>query len=101
MTGPAQTPSTNVGGYGAQVCACIQPGVTFPRPPRGNSNPATQYRVDLRPDGTIAGVKLTRSSGNPNFDRAVETGVRRCSPFPIPPSGKYPGYIDVNYNMYD
>jgi TonB family protein len=98
---PQQTPSTNVVGYGAQVRACIQPGVMFPTPPRGSTNPATQYRADLRPDGTIASVKLTRSSGNPNFDRAVETGIRRCSPFPAPPSGKYPSYIDINYNMYD
>ncbi len=88
-------------GYGSKVRACIQPSVAFPTPPRGNLNPAVQYRVDLRPDGTVANVKLTRSSGNPNFDRAVETGIRRCSPFPAPPSGKYPGYIDVIYNMYD
>jgi colicin import membrane protein len=91
----------NNDGYGAKVRACVQPGVNFSSPPRGNSNPAAQYRVDLRPDGTIASVKLTRSSGNPIFDRSVETGIRRCSPFPNPPSGKYPGYIDVNYNMYD
>jgi TonB family protein len=101
MTAPAQTPNTSVVGYGAQVRACLQPGVKFPAPPRGNTNPATQYRVELRPDGTIASVKLTRSSGNPNFDRAVETGIRRCSPFPALPSGKYPSYIDINYNMYD
>lgn len=88
-------------GYGAKVRACVQPGVSFPVPVRGTANPTAQYRVNLRPDGTIAGVKLTRSSGNPNFDRAVETGIRRCSPFPTPPTGKYPGYIDVNYNMYD
>jgi colicin import membrane protein len=88
-------------GYGAKVRACVQPGVSFPVPARGNANPTAQYRVNLRPDGAIAGIKLTRSSGNPNFDRAVETGIRRCSPFPTPPSGKYPGYIDVNYNMYD
>ena len=89
-------------GYGAQVRACVQPGVAFPTPPRsGSTNPAAVYRVQLRPDGTIADVKLTRGSGNPNFDRAVETGIRRCTPFPRPPSGSYPGYIDVNYNMYD
>ncbi len=89
-------------GYGAQVRACVQPGVAFPTPPRsGSTNPAAVYRVQLRPDGTIADVKLTRGSGNPNFDRAVETGIRRCTPFPRPPSGTYPGYIDVNYNMYD
>jgi colicin import membrane protein len=88
-------------GYGAKVKACVQPGVSFPTPPRGNTNPAAQYRVDLRPDGTVANVKLTRSSGNPNFDRAVETGIRRCSPFPTLPSGKHPSSLDVNYNMFD
>jgi colicin import membrane protein len=57
--------------------------------------------VSLKPDGQISDVKLTKSSGNINFDRAVETGIRRCTPFPRPSSGSYPGYIDVNYNMYD
>jgi colicin import membrane protein len=89
-------------GYGAKVRACVQPGVSFPPPPRGaGGNPAAQYRVSLRPDGQIADVRLTKSSGNVNFDRAVETGIRRCTPFPRPSSGSYPGYIDVNYNMYD
>lgn len=89
-------------GYGAKVRACVLPGVSFPPPPRGaGGNPAAQYRVSLKPDGQIADVRLTKSSGNVNFDRAVETGIRRCTPFPRPSSGSYPGYIDVNYNMYD
>ena len=89
-------------GYGAKVRACVQPGVSFPPPPRsGAGNPAAAYRVSLKPDGQIADVRLTKSSGNVNFDRAVETGIRRCTPFPRPSSGSYPGYIDVNYNMYD
>ena len=87
--------------YVVKVSACIKPSVAFPTPPRSTSNPTAQYRVDLRPDGTIAAVKLTRTSGNPNFDRAVDTGIRRCSPIPTPPSGKNPAYIDVNYSMYD
>jgi TonB family protein len=97
-----QAGSSRNDGYGVQIRACIQPGVIFPTPPRsGSSNPAAVYRVQLRPDGAISDVRLTRSSGNPNFDRAVENGLRRCTPFPRPPSGSYPGYIDVNYNMYD
>ena len=89
-------------GYQAKVRACVLPGVSVPLPPRsGAGNPSAAYRVSLKPDGQIADVKLTKSSGNINFDRAVETGLRRCTPFPRPPSGSYPGYIDVNYNMYD
>jgi colicin import membrane protein len=89
-------------GYGAQVRACLQPGIAFQRPPRsGPTNPSVVYRAQLHADGRIVDVKLTRSSGNVNFDRAVETGIRRCTPFPSPPSGSYPSFIDINYNMYD
>jgi TonB family protein len=78
-------------GYGAKIKACVQPGVSFPPPPRGaGGNPAAQYSISLKPDGQIADVRLTKSSGNINFDRAVETGIRRCNPFPRPPSAHYP-----------
>lgn len=90
----------NYSGYGAKVRACIQPGVSFPAPPQSGSNPTAQYRVQLKSDGTVSGVSLLKTSGNPNFDRAVETGIRRCTPFPKPDTAKYPSYIDVDYRMY-
>jgi len=89
-------------GYGAKVRACIQPGVSYPTPPRaGSQNPTTEYRVQLRSDGSVGGLTLTRSSGNTGFDRAVETGIRRCNPFPKPSTGRYEPLIDVIYRMYD
>lgn len=87
--------------YSARVRACVQSGITFPTPVRSNLNPTAHYKVDLRSDGTIASIKLIRSSGNYSFDRSVDTGIRRCSPFARPASGKYPSYIDINYHMYD
>jgi TonB family protein len=87
-------------GYLAKVIACISPGVSFPSPPRSTYNPASKFLISLKSDGQIAEVRLTKSSGFPNFDRAVETGIRRCAPFPRPSSGSYPGYIDLSYNMY-
>ena len=89
-------------GYAGKIRACIQPGVSFPSPARsGSNNPIVQYRVQLKSDGTVSGVNLLKSSGNAGFDRAVDTGIRRCTPFPKPTSGGYPSYIDVNYQMYD
>jgi len=89
-------------GYAGLVRACIQPGVAYPTPAQsGANNPTVQYRVQLKSDGTVASVSLRRSSGVTPFDRAVENGIRRCSPFPKPPSGRYESYIDVNYAMYD
>ena len=88
--------------YAGKIRACIRPNVSFPSPVRsGNTNPAVLYRVQLKSDGSVMSVSLRRGSGNSSFDRAVENGIRRCSPFPEPPSGRYPSYIDVNYQMYD
>jgi colicin import membrane protein len=89
-------------GYAGQIRACIQPNVAFPPPVRsGNINPTAEFRVQLKSDGVVSSTSLRRSSGNAAFDRAVDNGIRRCSPFPKPPSGRYPSYIDVNYRMYD
>jgi colicin import membrane protein len=89
-------------GYAGLIRACIQPNVSFPTPVRsGQANPTVQFRVQLKSDGTVASTSLRSSSNNAAFDRAVENGIRRCSPFPQPPSGRYPSYIDVNYRMYD
>ena len=96
----ASTPSSK--NYGAEVRACIQPGVSFePLPRIGSENPQVQHRVILTSDGQISDVVLTKSSGNLSFDRAIERGIRNCSPFPRPPEGSYPSYIDINYNMFD
>lgn len=91
----------NDNGYAAQVRACIKPRVTYPIPPRAGANPTVQFRVMLNAQGRVQDVEIRRSSGISGFDRAVENGVRGCNPFPAPPSGKYPPYIDGYYYMYD
>ena len=89
-------------GYAAKVRACVQPGVVYNVPPRsGSANPTASFRTRLGSNGQVQGVDLTRSSGNPRFDDAVQKGILACSPFPKPPGGKYPSYIDVDYRMYD
>lgn len=88
--------------YGISVRACVRRGVSFASlAPRETSNPNAQYRVLFTPDGEIAEIRLTKSSGVRGFDQAVETGIRKCSPFPRPDSGIYHSSIDINYNMYD
>ncbi|EJC62688.1 hypothetical protein QWA_08336, partial [Alcaligenes faecalis subsp. faecalis NCIB 8687] len=91
------------GGYAAKVRACVQPGVVYSTPPRSEvrGNPALLYRVDLNADGTPNRVQIKRSSGIAQFDDAVSKGLARCSPFPKPPSGQYPSYIDGEYRMFD
>lgn len=93
--------ATEVVGYGATVRACVQRGVAFLAPSRTTTNPSVQYRVGLRDNGIITDVKLLKSSGNLSFDSAVERGIKQCDIFPVPPSGKYPRYVDIDYKMYD
>jgi colicin import membrane protein len=89
-------------GYAAKVRACVQPGVIYNVPPRnGSGNPTASFRTRLDSSGKVQGVDLSRSSGDPRFDDAVRKGILACSPFPKPPSGRYPSYIDVDYRMYD
>jgi colicin import membrane protein len=88
-------------GYAAQIRACVQPRVIYPIPPRSGPNPRVQFRATLTSEGRLRSVEIRRSSGIPAFDRAVENGIRACDPFPRPPSGRYPAYIDGDYYMYD
>ncbi len=43
--------------------------------------------------GNLAGVSITRSSGNPSLDRAAIEVVRRAAPFPPPPPGARRDYF--------
>ncbi|GAA4340677.1 hypothetical protein GCM10023144_40640 [Pigmentiphaga soli] len=90
-------------GYADLVRACIKPGVVYsPSGDASGGNPTAVFQVQLLPSGSQAGAPtLKRSSGIPAFDRAVETGIRRCDPFPRPPSGRFESNIEVQYRMFD
>jgi colicin import membrane protein len=42
-------------------------------------------QVSLIPGGDVARVQIVRGSGDPVFDRSVETAVYKASPLPLPP----------------
>lgn len=88
--------------YASQVRECIKAGVNFAAPPRSSSsNPTVTLRLQLSRSGAVTEIEMREGSGNRQFDQAVVRGVQSCMPFPLPPSGRYPSYIDVNYRMYD
>ena len=47
-------------------------------------NPQAEFEVFLIPTGEVLNVKLSRSSGNPAYDNAVERAIRKASPLPLP-----------------
>jgi len=57
--------------------------------------------VKLIPGGEVVDAKVVRSSGDPLFDRSVETAVLKASPLPLPDDAamfKYFREINFNFN---
>lgn len=46
-----------------------------------------QVGFTVRADGSVGGIRITRSSGSPELDRAALTVVQRAAPFPPIPEG--------------
>lgn len=55
------------------------------RPPGSAAGLSCVVQVGLIPGGEVARVQIVRSSGDPVFDRSVETAVYKASPLPLPP----------------
>ncbi|RQO35412.1 protein TolA, partial [Variovorax sp. KBW07] len=72
--GTAQRSSGPSSGYAGRIAAAVRPNITFPDADTVNGNPAAEFEVSLAPDGTIVGVKLSKSSGLPGWDDAAERG---------------------------
>lgn len=43
-----------------------------------------QLLINLKSDGTVMNVQLTKSSGNDGFDRSARAAVYKASPLPVP-----------------
>ncbi|RST45356.1 cell envelope integrity protein TolA [Variovorax sp. DXTD-1] len=81
-------------GYAGRIAAAVRPNITFPDAETVNGNPAAEFEVNLAPDGTIVGVKLTRSSGLPSWDEAAERGLRKTDKLPRDTDGRiFPSLI--------
>jgi len=47
-------------------------------------NPQAEVKVLQLPNGEVVSVKVTKPSGNPAYDEAVERAVLAASPLPLP-----------------
>jgi len=95
-------PAPEAGSYASKLRACVRPRVIYNVPMRTSAiNPTVQYSLNLDRYGMVQDVRITGSSGNEAFDKAVQKGIAACSPVPKPASGRYPSRIDGAYRMYD
>lgn len=77
-----------VDGWGAAVVRLIARNQNYPRSAqiRGEEG-TTRLKINLMPDGKIAGVELAASSGSAILDREAQAVVSGMGKLPRPPAG--------------
>ena len=63
--------------------------------------PEVHVRLRILPGGEVLDATITRPSGNPAYDRAIERAIRSASPLPVPPpdSELFPRFRDLILNI--
>jgi colicin import membrane protein len=88
-------------GYQAAIRAKIQSATTYGGSTNSPGNPKATFRVEQLPTGEIISVKMTKTSGVPSFDDAVEKGIIKSSPLPKKKDGTVERSIVVEFEMKD
>ena len=70
--------------YIAKIKAKIEQNTSAPEGMSGN--PRAEFSIVLLPTGEVLSVKLVKSSGNIAYDGAVERGIFKSAPLPVPPN---------------
>ena len=88
-------------GYVAAITAAIKSATAYGGSTTMPGNPKAVFKVEQLPTGEIMSVRLVKSSGEPEFDRAVENGIKKASPLPKKKDGTVERILDVNFSMKD
>ena len=88
-------------GYQAAIAAKVKSNTVYAGDAGLPGNPKAVFKVDQLPTGEILSVRLTKSSGVPQFDDAVERGINKSSPLPKKKDGTVERTIVVNFSMKD
>ncbi|MDB5777288.1 MAG: rane protein TolA [Herbaspirillum sp.] len=87
--------------YASKVAAKIKSNTVFDVPEGLAGNPAAEYVVELLPDGSLRGLRLTKPSGVPGFDEAVKRAIEKSQPYPADTDGKVPSGFTVSHKPKD
>lgn len=60
--------------------------------------PEVHVLIKILPGGEVLDIAITKRSGNPTYDTAIERGIRSASPLPVPPvnSELFPQFRELN-----
>ena len=88
-------------GYIAGITAKIKANTTFLGSTDVPGNPRAQFKVEQLPTAEIISVRMTKSSGVPSFDDAVEKGIIKSSPLPKKKDGTVERTLSIGFSMKD
>ena len=88
-------------GYIAAITAAIKSATSYGGSTTMPGNPRAVFKVEQLPTGEVMSVRLVKSSGVPEFDRAVENGIRKASPLPKRKDGTVARTADIGFSMKD
>lgn len=88
-------------GYVGKLTALIKSNTNYNGSLDVPGNPKAVFKVEQLPTGEILSVRLTKSSGVPQFDEAVERGINKSSPLPKKKDGTVERNLVVNFSMKD
>ena len=88
-------------GYVASITSAIKSRSSYAGDTDVPGNPKVVFHVEQLPTGEIISVRKTKSSGIPEFDRAVENAINKSSPLPKKKDGTVERSLEVGFSMKD
>ena len=83
FSGARNTGNSSITNYAGQVLIKLNRSPIL----YASAHGAAQVAFEINPDGTLAWVRILRSTGSPDINRAASAQVRSTAPFPPPPGG--------------
>lgn len=98
------SPSVSPARWQARLSAWLNRHKRYPSGPKRKGEEGTvQVAFTIDPSGRVTSSRVTRSSGNPEFDKAALDMLRRASPVPAPPKeiakASMPIAVPVVFNL--
>ena len=90
---------SEIDGYIERIKNSIRGRANVPDTVTGN--PEVQVRIRVLPGGEVLDITITKRSGNPTYDAAIERGIRSASPLPVPAASSelFPQFRDLTLNI--
>lgn len=88
-------------GYIASLTAKIKGNIIYGGDREVPGDPRAVYRIEQLPTGEIIGFKKIKSSGIPEYDRAVEQAITASSPLPKKKNGTVERTIEPIFRLKD